>query len=207
MKKLILKIFAVATLAGGASSCGSEFLDTNYHGGIDVETALENVTNIGIALNGTYYRLFHYNFAGNYATNIGDIASDIAYWNADKNHFNSIHTFNYQDTDNYLYYIWNMGYKVADNAARIIQAAGQLEDLSAAEQQELNLYLAEAYALRAYATFVMTNVYGHQIKVNGQDFSSQPGVVIVNEPIVAFDEVERATVGECYNAVLSDLSA
>lgn len=32
------------------------------------------------------------------------------------------------------------------------------------------MYMAEAYALRGYAQLLLTNIYGHQIKVNGQDF-------------------------------------
>ena len=206
MKKLILKVFAVAALAGSAVSCGSEFLDTDYYSGVDVDSGLTNVTNIGYALNGTYYQLFRYYFAGNYATNIGDVASDISYWNTEKGHFNGIYQFTYQDTDNYLFYIWDYGYKVADNAARIIKAGEELEDLTPTDQLYLDVYLAEAYALRAYATFVMTNVYGHQIKVNGQDFSSQPGVVVIDEPVQVFTEVERSTVGECYAAIQSDLN-
>lgn len=206
MKKLILKVFAVAALSGVSVGCSSEFLDTDYFGGIDVDSGLTNVTNIGTALNGTYYRLFHYNFAGNYATNIGDLASDIAYWNGNNGHFNTIYQFTYSDSDTYLTAIWNYGYKVADNTARIIKAAGELEDLTPSEKEELDLYVAEAYALRAYATFVMTNVFGHQIKVNGADFSSQPGVVIIDEPVEAFSDVERATVGACYSAILSDLN-
>lgn len=206
MKKLILKVLAVATLTSGAVSCGNDFLDTKYYQGIDVETALNNVPNIGTALNGTYYRFFHYYFAGNYATMIGDVASDIAYWNMDKGHFNNIYLYTFQDTDSYLYYIWNYGYKVADNAARIIKAAAELEDLTSDEQAQLNLYVAEAHALRGYATFVMTNIFGHQIKVNGTDYSSQPGIVLVDKPIAAFENISRASVGECYAAALEDFN-
>ena len=206
MKKLILKVMAVAALAGSAVSCGSEFLDTEYYNGIDVDSGLTNVTNIGYALNGTYYQFYRYVFAGNYATMIGDIASDISYWNGRTGHFNSIYQFTYQDTDNYLFYIWDYGYKVVDNAARIIKAAAELEDLTTTDKLYLDVYLAEAYALRAYATFVMTNVYGHQIKVNGQDFSSQPGVVVVDEPVQVFTDVTRSTVGECYAAIQSDIN-
>lgn len=68
----------------------------------------------------------------------------------------------------------------------------------------LNLYAAEAYALRGYAQLVLTNVFGHQIKVNGTDFSDELGIVLVDEPIELFTEVSRATVGQSYAAILSD---
>ncbi len=81
MRKQILKIFTVITLVGGTSSCGESFLETDYYKGVDVETGLNSVNNIKTALNGTYYQLFRQYFAGNYAINIGDIPTDIAYWN------------------------------------------------------------------------------------------------------------------------------
>ena len=62
MKKFILKTFAALALAGGVASCGNDFLETNYYRGIDIDTGLNSVNNIGTALNGTYYRLFAYYF-------------------------------------------------------------------------------------------------------------------------------------------------
>lgn len=48
---------------------------------MDLEGGLNTVTNVSTALNGTYYQLFYYAFAGNYALAIGDIPTDITYWN------------------------------------------------------------------------------------------------------------------------------
>ncbi|MBD5330676.1 MAG: RagB/SusD family nutrient uptake outer membrane protein [Bacteroides sp.] len=206
MKNIFIKALAGVMLTVGATSCGDKFLETNIYNGIDLDTGLNSVNNIGSALNGCYDRLYRYYFAGNYATNIGDIASDLAYWNGDKGHFNTINQFTYQPTDTYISYIWNYGYKVVDNSSRVIKACDALyADASASDKEELTLYKAEAKALRAYATLTMTNVYGHQIKVNGQDFSSSLGVVVVDEPVQAYEEVKRNTVGECYTAVVNDL--
>lgn len=208
MKNIFIKALAGLMLTVSATSCGDKFLDTKIYNGIDLDTGLNSVNNIGSALNGCYYRLFQYYFAGNYATMIGDIGSDISYWNGNTGHFNSIYQFTYQPTDTYLYYIWNYGYKVVDNSSRVIKACNELygSDLSSSEKEELDLYKAEALSLRAYATLVMTNVFGHQIKVAGQDFSSSLGVVVVDEPIQAYAEVKRSTVGECYAAIVKDLN-
>lgn len=190
----------------GATSCGDKFLETNIYNGIDLDTGLNSVNNIGSALNGVYYRFYYYGFAGSYALNVADIASDLAYWNGEKGHFQNINQFTYQPTDSYLTAIWNYGYKVVDNSSRVIKACDELTpDVSASEQAELTLYKAEAKALRAYATLVMTNVFGHQIKVNGQDYSNELGVVVVDEPVQAYAEVARNTVGECYAAIVKDL--
>lgn len=120
MKKLILKAFALTVLTGGVAGCGNSFLETDYYKGIDQETALNSVDNISTALNGAYYQLYRYYFAGNYATTIGDIPTDLAYWNKGTQHFNDIYAYTVVDTDTYLYWIWNYGYKVIDNAARLI---------------------------------------------------------------------------------------
>lgn len=207
MKKFIFKAFAILALAGGITSCGNDYLETKYYSGIDIDTGLSSTNNIGTALNGTYYRLFYYAFAGNYAISIGDVPTDISYWNGDTGHWDSIYDFSYVETDTYLSGIWNYGYKVIDNSSRIIKAAKEIyETVSPSEQAELNLYLAEAHALRGYASLVLTNVFCHQVKVNGTDFSAMPGIVVVDEPIAAFAEVSRSTVGESYNAIVNDFS-
>ncbi len=49
------------------------------------------------------------------------------------------------------------------------------------------MYMAEAYALRGYAQLLLTNIYGHQIKVNQQDFSSELGIVVIDQPKRSID--------------------
>ncbi len=207
MKKYILKAFMLLALGAGSASCGDSFLETDYYAGVDTDNALTSVNNVATALNGTYYSLYYYGFAGNYAISIGDIPTDISYWNGQTGHFDDIYTYTVVDTDTYLSYIWEYGYKVADNAARIIQAVPALyENASDSEKAELDLYMAEAYALRGYAQLLLTNVFCHQVKVNGTDFSSEPGIVVIDQPIAAFAEVTRSTVGQSYQAVLDDFN-
>lgn len=208
MKNIFIKALAGVMLTAGATSCGDKFLETDIYNAVDLDTGLSTPTSIGYALNGAYYRLSQYYFSGNYANNIGDIMSDITYWNGKTNHFNSLYSCTYVDTDLYLSYIWQVGYKVVDNSARILKAIDLLlPDANAADAAELQRYKAEAHALRAYAMLYMTNIYGHQVKVNGQDFSNELGVVVVNEPVEAFSEVKRNSVGECYTQILNDLNA
>lgn len=209
MKNIFIKALAGLMITAGATSCGDKFLETDIYSGVDLETGLSTPSSVGYALNGAYYRFSQYYFAGNYANNIGDVLSDITYWNGKTGHFNTINTCTYLDTDTYLSYIWQVGYKVVDNSARVIKAIDQLlpETTDASDVAQLQRYKAEAHALRAYAMLYMTNVYGHQVKVNGQDFSNEVGIVIVDEPIAAFAEVKRSTVGECYTQILNDLNA
>lgn len=207
MKNIFIKSLAGLMLAFGATGCGDKFLETDIYDAVDLESGLATPGSIGHALNGTYYRLCQYYFAGNYATTFGDLGSDIMYWNGDNNHQNAIYEYTYLDTYYGFQYVWVYGYKVVDNSARIIKACDELlPDANSEDAVDLQLYKAEAYALRAYAMSVLTNVFGHQVKVDGQDFSSEPGVVVVNEPVEAFAEVSRSSVGDCYTQILSDLN-
>ncbi|MDE7110159.1 MAG: RagB/SusD family nutrient uptake outer membrane protein, partial [Muribaculaceae bacterium] len=205
MKKAYIKALAALMLSVGATSCGDSFLDTEISNGIDLDGGLSNVQNIGYALNGTYYRLFYYYFSGNYATSIGDIASDITYWNGSTGHMSDFYQFTPTPTSTYLYYIWNYGYKVADNSSRIISAGKHLTNLTEEDQADLDEFMAEAYALRAYSHFMLVNIFGHQVMVNGTSFADQPGIVVIDEPIPAGAQVARSTVGDAYKQIESDL--
>lgn len=201
-------MLATVLLAGSLASCGDKFLDTDIYTGKDSEEAMTNVSSVGLALNGIYYRLCYFYFSGNYATMIGDIASDISYWNAQAQHFNNIYSMTYTDTESYLRYIWSYGYKVVDNATRIINDAPAISENSTAEEKkEVNEYMAEAYALRAYAYWNMAQIYCHQIKVAGRDYSNELGMVLVNSPVDPNNpQIKRATLGETYDQIMSDLN-
>ena len=207
MKNIFIKAMAGLMLTVSATGCGDKFLDTDIFDGTDSETILATPDGIAVALNGAYYRLSQYYFAGNYATTIGDLSSDIIYWNANNSHQNASYQFNYLDTYYGFEYIWVYGYKVIDNVARVIENSKKLLAEYPQSEAELNQYMAEAYALRAYSMFILTNTFGHQIKVAGQDFSNALGVAIVDTPIPEFQNISRSTVGECYAQILSDLNA
>ena len=207
MKNIFAKALGAAAVAMTMTSCGDSFLDTDIYDAVDMEGALDNANRVELALNGTYYRFSQYYFAGNFATVTPDIASDITYWNGSNSHQNAMYQFNYLDTEYSMLYIWAYGYKVVDNAARIIQACDQqIPSATGDDKETLIRAKSEAHALRAYAMSVMINVFGHQVKVNGQDYSSSTGVVVVNDPVVAGTQVSRSSVGDCYAQILSDLN-
>lgn len=207
MKKFISRLLICTALTGCLASCNN-FFDTEYNEGIDVDNGLTSVDNIKYALNGTYYQLFRFYFAGNYSLTIGDMAGDMAYLNGSANHWTTINHYSVTADDSYLSSIWEYGYKVVDNSARIIKAGKELESTTAdSDKAALKQYLAEAYGLRGYAMLAMTNIFGKQIKVNETtDNSDAPGIVIIDEPIQAFEEVSRSTVGACYKAILEDFN-
>lgn len=206
MKKHILGLLFLSVTGTCLTSCGDDFLDTKNYSGVDVDNGLTDASSVSNAVNGEYDWFYHYNFAGDYATMIGDIPTDLSYWNGSTGHMDAIYSYTMTDEESYLLYIWNYGYKVIDNSARAINAGKKWYETSTEEdKQTLDVALAEAYALRAYAKLALVNIYGHQIKVNGQDFSDQPGIVISEEPIKAFEQVSRSTVGETYTSIVADL--
>lgn len=207
MKTTYIKAFVALALAGSLASCGNDFLEVEIPNGVDLDNGLTTVDNIGYALNGTYDRLCYYYMGGNYSSNFGDIASDLTYWNGQTSHFQNIYNFSPTENESYLTNMWNYGYKVIDNSARIIKAGNALleTELTPTDRADLQMYIAEAYGLRGYATLLLTNIFGHQYKVAGQDFGSSLGIVIVGDPIEAGTQVSRSTVAECYSAIISDL--
>ncbi|MDE6271522.1 MAG: RagB/SusD family nutrient uptake outer membrane protein [Muribaculaceae bacterium] len=207
MKALYIKAVAGLTLAASLASCGDKFLESDIYGAIDSDLALNSATNIGYALNGTYYNLELYYFAGTESTIFGDLASDVTYWNQKSQHFNEIYSFNPVETSGMLSDIWQYGYKVVDNSTRVILGAQTLyNSVSEEDKAELDRCMAEAYALRAYSYLNLANIFCHQVKVAGNDFSSTPGLVLVKTPVGANDKVSRSTLGETFAEIENDLN-
>ena len=102
MKNIFIKALAGVALTMSVTACGDKFLETPIYNAVDLETGLSTPGSIGYALNGTYYRLSQYYFAGTYTVMMGDVISDIAYWNGKTGHWNTLYTCNYLDTDTYL---------------------------------------------------------------------------------------------------------
>lgn len=206
MRKILLNSIIGLSLVASMASCGDKFLETDYTQGEDVDTFLGDVDHISYALNGTYYQLCTYYFAGNYATTLGDIASDIVYWTGNNNHQNDLYEFTYTDSSTTLYYVWDYGYKVVDNAARVIEACKNLlPDSEGYDTMYLMLYEAEARCLRAYANLAMVNIFAHQVMVDGTSYANMPGLVISETPIKPYQEVSRSTIGQTYDFIVNDL--
>ncbi|MCH5213895.1 MAG: RagB/SusD family nutrient uptake outer membrane protein [Muribaculaceae bacterium] len=204
----ILSIFTAAVALIGLTGC-NDFLDTKQYDAIDLDNGLTDANSINYALNGAYSRLLYYGAAGNYSTLIGDYASDMVYNGGGLgSHLASIYQFTYTDTDQGFNLIWNYGYKVIDNSARIIEACDKVlskGNLTESELKSIKIYEAEARCLRAFSSLQLVNVFGHQVKVNGQDYSSMPGIVVIESPVEAYAHVERSTVGQTYSQITTDL--
>lgn len=208
MKKTIIKTGAAVILAMTLSACGNKFLDTPIYNAVDIDNGLKDVETVSYALNGAYSYLMQYQAAGNYSSLLGDYASDIVYNGLEMGtHGTDMYQFIYTETTGTLSSIWSYDYKVIDLAARVIQACETLmTNATPSEVEELEMYEAEALTLRGYAMLMLTNVYGHQVMVDGQSYAGELGVVIVDTPVQAYQHIERSTVGECYDQIVADFT-
>lgn len=189
-------LFATAMTAM-LSSCGNDFLDTDPYQQIGDDIAINKVEDIATAVSGTYYWMGHYAFLGRNMTAIGDIATDNAYNIGLTTHLSALYRYTYQANSSDLTYIWQGGYKVIDHSARVIKAASALLTTAPTALDSAHVYqgLAQAYALRGYATFSVTNVFALPYTDENRN---KPGVVLVEEPKKPFEKVSRASLADTY---------
>ena len=165
MKKFISRLLICTALTGCLASCNN-FFDTEYNEGIDVDNGLTSVDNIKYALNGTYYQLFRFYFAGNYSLTIGDMAGDMAYLNGSANHWTTINHYSVTADDSYLSSIWEYGYKVVDNSARIIKAGIRAEAIHGNKSQNARQRALTGFKNHELRVLIATDIAARGIDVD-----------------------------------------
>lgn len=204
----MIKGISALAITMALTGCGNSFLDTPMYDAVDLEGGLKDPSTVSYALNGAYAYLLDYRSAGNYSSLFGDYASDIVYNDFSMGtHLDDVYMYSYTDTESTFSSVWSYDYKVIDLAARVIEACEKLMgDATPDEVEEYQMYEAEARCLRAYASLMLVNIFGHQVMVNGQNYADEPGIVIVDTPIPAYQRVSRSTVGETYEQIVNDLT-
>lgn len=193
-------ILLAASMTALLSSCGNDFLDLNPSQQIGDEIAIDKIADIPTAVTGAYYWVGHWAFHGRNMTAIGDMGSDNVTNMGATTHLSGLYQYSYQPTSSDLSSIWQSGYKVANYSARIIQSAKGLLQTAPTALDSAHVYqgLSQAYALRGYATFALTNVFA--LPYEAANLSS-PGVVLLEEPKKPFEKMERATVAQSYDFI------
>lgn len=97
---------------------------------------------------------------------------------------------------------WASAYKHILGCNTVIDALPTMEYDPKAEKDIYDLLAASAYALRAYHYFCLINWYGAPYSKENLD---KPGVIIKTNPNVTLDKFQRATVGEVYDLINSDI--
>lgn len=198
MKNTYKYILGIALMVS-AASCS---MDTDLNQYKDAESAFSTLNDLSNAVNGTYYNLGRSGFLGRNAIALGDISGGVCKGSEAKGWFASIGAYSISTSDDEFEACWHYGYSVIDQATRTINGGLALTDLSDDDQATLNLYLGESYGLRALANWYLVNLFA----LPYQKGTDNLGLVIVeDEPVEAFQQVTRSTVGQTYDFILRDI--
>ncbi len=204
--KHIFKIFIASILFISITGC-DDFLSFEPSGALNADEAFSNARDIENALNGAYYTLGTYRLYGRNVVALGDIAADNMWMTGSTGHFDQIYKYTIVPTNGEILAIWAYGYYLLDRCTRLINAGNEILATSITEEDKIsiNKSIAQAYALKALSHFTLVNVFGLPYSEANR---GTVGVVIVDEnPIPAFTDISRSTVGEVYDQVLKEINA
>ncbi|WP_461532467.1 RagB/SusD family nutrient uptake outer membrane protein [Sinomicrobium sp.] len=166
----------------------------------DNRTTLDSAEKIRELLVDAYPQALYVFFTEYMSDNAGDkgiirpeahqMSTDSYFWRENFSYIN-------QDSPQYF---WNNSYA---NIAAANQALKGLEEIEADEEEE-RVLRAEARIPRAYAHFMLVNLWGKTY--NPLTADSDPGVPLVTEPeTVVFEDYSRASVQEIYDFIEKEI--
>ncbi len=196
------------------ASCSGK-LETSPSTDVDKSLILSNADAIEVAMNGVYSTMYNrIDFvSANAHQCFGNMAVTLA---ADLMGEDMVQTaegpgwfwrdYNYETRERYTsriqrcYFTWTYFYEIINNVNYIISAEGT----ATGDESKLQYLMAQAYAVRAYAYFML--VQSFQQTYAGHE--SLPGVPIYTEPTLSTSKGKgRGTVQDVYDRILSDLEA
>lgn len=206
MKKIVRSILALACSVG-LVACD---FDLETYQAIPTEDAFSSVEDVQNGLNGAYQAFGSYRFYGNNVVAIGDLATDVSVADAKSGHGVSINRYQITETEGVLTEAWAYGFKVVDRCVRMIQGADHLlathTNLTEGQKQNLALYKAQGYALKALANFYLVNLFG--LPYRPGEANTQLGLPLLEkEPLQPFVKIERSTVEQTYEQILADIAS
>lgn len=212
ISKTLYAAVLCAALSTGLSSCLNNWLDQSPADGIEAETAIHTSEDLANVRTGLYAAVKGSSSLTNYYGRLmfvyGDMrGEDIQYeYRRGSNRASFYYYMEYTTADNFntSTAVWQVPYVVIARANRVIQAAesGNLTDAEEA-RETIDLYTAEAKALRAMALFDLTRIYG---KPYTEDQGASLGVPIATSPLESTAKPSRSTVAECYAEIEKDLT-
>jgi len=202
MKK-VFSILCIIACVGFFYSC-NDFLTEKPASSLLYEEAFDRASDFESVMNGAFWSLGSHRFLGRNVLAIGDVSSDLTTHSRRTSHFLNIFNYIIVDTDGILNEIWEFGYRIINGCSRVIDAGNNLpESFLPQDIPIVHTQMSQAYAVRALATFYLTNIFGLPYSPANR---STLGVVNVTETVLPFTRVERATVAENYAHILSDIA-
>ncbi|MDR1780237.1 MAG: RagB/SusD family nutrient uptake outer membrane protein [Tannerella sp.] len=199
MKKIYILLIALTGLTFAACD---DFLTELPTDSVADDVAFNAATDYSNNLNGLYNAFGSYAFYGRNIVCLGDAASDVAYHDNKSGNFQVMSMWQITDTESEMRSMWEYGYKVINGAAKIIKAS-QEADFPESEMLIVYKAVAQAYGLKAAAAFALTNMFALPYS---ESTKSSLGIVNVDDPIEAFQEISRNTLEQNYEMILSDIA-
>ncbi|WP_282037821.1 RagB/SusD family nutrient uptake outer membrane protein [Saccharicrinis aurantiacus] len=195
-----IKLKSLIIIALICSSCSHDWLNMHPSDSLPAEDALKSVSDVDYALNGAYNAMLHHYYYGGTMLWIGDVrANDMMSTSIGVRTSNE---YRFQSTaDNISADLWSQPYVVIKATNSILYQKENIEIKTENEQETLNSYIGEAYALRALALFDLTRLFGKAYKA---DNGASLGVPIVTELLNPAEKPGRSSVAECYQQIISD---
>ena len=207
MKTIFKSIILSLGLLFGLVACD---LDVNNYQDIPTEEAYNSVQDVQNGMNGAYWALGTYRFFGKNIIAVGDMAADIAQGSSASGHYYNFGRYIINTTDTELNEMWEYGFRTIDRCVRTIQGAkGVLARsselfLTDYDIADINLYMSQCYSLKALSTFALANVFCLPYQ-KGRNNLGLP--LLTDKPLEAFTKIERSTLGETYDLILSDIAS
>ena len=207
MKNIKYKILSFLLIALTFASCKKSFLETNPSDMSDDASVFKTTDNAMAALNGIHrimYRQFDEQDQGGESgmkINLEMVGDDVVMTSAGNGWYNSAYKWqaHRNASSSTVKYAYKFYFTVIANANMIIQKVNGTEGL----QADKDAIMAEALTYRAWANFLLVQIYGKRYDAAGNN--TQPGV-----PLVLVTDVKpkpRAAVEEIYTQINKDIDA
>lgn len=200
MIKKMIRVGLLMSVLVGVTACADLVLDPQAS--VSNDAYFQTMSDFRAAIVGVYDEMTNDDYYGRSLHLMSDIMGEDVKQNSSANRYQEFADFEGlpRSGHNYEEDLWESGWEVINMLNMLINA--DFEPRSAL-QAEYNQILGEAYALRGLVYFDMVKMYAQHYTFTGG--GSHPGVPLVLESDVN-NLPTRATVGEIYAQIVSDLS-
>lgn len=214
MKKNIFSLILVLSIvAGFASSCSKDYLNTEPTSSLTEATIFANTENAMMAVNGIHRLMHEGGKSGTTTTwvsqggypcfcmHLAVMGDDVIYTFKHNQHYESQAWAHHRDLTHKYYdprYYWKFFYRINSNANKILL---YIDDIPGSDAYR-NFVKGQALAYRAFANFQLVQAWAE--RYDPSKTNSQPGIILrtsVDDPA----QMARASVEDTYAQILADL--
>ncbi|PMD90469.1 hypothetical protein BWI97_23640 [Siphonobacter sp. BAB-5405] len=199
-KRLVRKLGVLGLLAV-LGSCQA-LLDKEPQNKISLEETFQDIESATVALSGAYRSLFESNYLNGNRTFYPDLAGgNLKYSATNRQILGDVYNFTADPDAGSMNSTYAQLYAILNNLNNIITRTPQIPNGSERTRTRL---VAEAMALRAMIHFDLVQLYAQPYTYTAD--ASHPGIILNLKPILVTESQRpRASVAECYAAILADL--